>query len=531
MMLARADSPSGALSARVAWFLVVAVPLAIVFAGWRWSPPLLNPDSAMGFYAWEAREAGGPWNSYREIDDSDISRDQYIFLTWWSPGQYQIPGIFREFGFSWGHVILLSTLACAWVAAVGSYGLAREFGVSPDASAWFAAVSTLQWHTLFSFGHFRGGDVVIGAFAPWALWLAWRVRQRSAWYLASIPLLLAGGLYLKLSAILFIAPVIAAAGLSNLIHLRGRPLVLMGWGLAAAALGLATWYLIQSQFLARGPNPGETGEGRGVFGPVMFAVLSPWLAATGANNLVGRVLWWLGQDGEAFWLESGWVAALLAVVAWAGAGRWLFRSVPVQVRRAFLVVLGLSILVYASFFFRGSPIGIDDRYMRQTATLLLLALAFVLDDPARSRRRIAAVAMVLIAAFGVASAAQRSALIARLQGRGAEDITQQQMTAPVLARLAALDAAGAPRSTLIYVPEPQAGIEIRRQRALITDDSSIERRRRWQGRVPLVVLAMPEAMERDGRAERVRSQFVDYRTDEWRSEQVDNWWFWTARTE
>lgn len=92
-----------------------------------------------------------------------------------------------------------------------------------------------------------------------------------------------------------------------------------------------------------------------------------------------------------------------------------------------------------------------------------------------------------------------------------------------------LDAQGAPRSVLIYVPIPVVGMEIRRQRLLLTDDFTIRREHRWQGRVPVLVMAVPDVMENDGRAARARSQFANYRADEWQGEHLAGWWFWTVR--
>jgi len=511
------------------WISAALVPLLIVLVSWNRCPPMLNADSAVGFYVWEAHEAGGPWNCYRDVDPANITRDMSLFLTWWSPGQYELPGLWRLLGFSWGHVMLLSTLSGCWVGAAGCWFLARGIGVGRRAAAWFMAASTLQWHTLFSFGHFRGGDVLLGAATPWMILWAWRVRSSPGLFLAGIPLLLVGGLYLKLSAVLLVFPLLLTAGLANAWALRQRLTVLGAWALAAIALVCGTWMAIKIGFLDRGANPGS-GEGRGIFSPVAFAVLSPWLSATGAGSLLGHIWWWLGRDVDEIWLMGGWVVAPLALAMWWWPGRWLLRPLARPQQIAMILLLGFSIAMFSALFIRGASIGVDDRFMRPTATVLLLAFALSLEDTAPRRRQLGALALAAIAIFGTAAAAQRCISLARMNAKGREDTTQQHLTQPTLAKLAAIDARGAPNSILIYLPIPILGLEIRRQRTLITDDFTIRREHHWRGRVPELLMAMPDDMEADGRATRIRGEFADYDAAEWRGEHIAGWWFWSATT-
>jgi len=517
--------------ARSGWpvALLVLVPLLLTVAGWKFCPPMLNPDSAMGFYTWEAREAGGPWNCFQNAEPTDITRDRSEFLTWWSPGQYELPGLWRKLGFSWGHVILLTTLGSCWAEAVGCWCLAQAVGAGPRAAAWFTVVSILEWHTLFQFGHFRGGDALLGAATPWMLLWAWRVRARPGWFLAGIPLILAGGLYLKLSAILLTAPLLAAAGSTNAWELRRRPLALGFWLIATALVAGATWWIVQNEFINRGPGPGAGGGiGREIFSPLVFATLSPWLAACGIGSVLGRIYFWLGRDVDDLWLTKGWILAPAALAIWWWGGRWVARPLSTRQRYALFTIVGGSIALLGVLYVLGATIGADDRYMRPTATVLLLAAALSTEHADRSRRNLARSGLALIAVFGIAAAVQRDAALARLAARGREDVTQQDLSPGAIAKLAEIDAQGAPGSSLVYLPWPGMGLEISRQRRLLTDDFVIFRHYRWQGRVPLLIVIVPDVMENNGRASQVRAEFADYRSGEWSSVHVSGWWFWTA---
>jgi hypothetical protein len=338
-------------------------------------------------------------------------------------------------------------------------------------------------------------------------------------------------MYLKLSAVLLTGPLLLAAGVSNLWQLRRRPMFAFGWVIGAAILALGSWQLFKIGFLEFGPSPGSTGYvARDILSSLAFAAASPWLAATGLGSLVGHIYWRLGLDVGVLWSSGGWlVAPLTAAVWWLGV-RWLIIPLTPIVRRGVILITVGSIAMLALLFMRGAPIGLDDRYMRPTATLLLLVIAFNLQSPDSRLRTLARVMLAGIALFGAGCAVQRTIALIRNESRGREGIAQQHLSPTAIATFAELDSDGLPHTKLIYVPFPGIAFEIRRQRTLVTDDLGIEREHRWHGRVSELILAIPNIMEHDGRGARIRARFVDYRRDEWASEIRGDWYFWFART-
>src|ERR1700694_1133477 len=65
-------------------------------------PPSLGQDPSQGVMEWRTLAAGGPMNSIITPDPADISRDRATLVTWWSPGQYLIPGILTLLGIRLG---------------------------------------------------------------------------------------------------------------------------------------------------------------------------------------------------------------------------------------------------------------------------------------------------------------------------------------------------------------------------------------------------------------------------------------------
>src|ERR1700759_3148629 len=69
---------------------VLAMGITLLFI-----PPALFPDPGMGFQVLRCMQLGGQFNTLIAPDQSDISQNYTEFLTWWSPGQYLVPYLFK----------------------------------------------------------------------------------------------------------------------------------------------------------------------------------------------------------------------------------------------------------------------------------------------------------------------------------------------------------------------------------------------------------------------------------------------------
>ena len=58
-------------------------------------PTSIFPDSCWGFQVLRAMQMGGGFNMAIKPDPADVAKNSAEFLTWWSPGQYLVPYIFK----------------------------------------------------------------------------------------------------------------------------------------------------------------------------------------------------------------------------------------------------------------------------------------------------------------------------------------------------------------------------------------------------------------------------------------------------
>ena len=114
---------------KLATYLPLLVPI-ILFLGSLYIPPMVATDSGVGFLALRSMLDGGAFNRITVPDPANIANDVAIFLTWWSPGQYLVPGGFIWLGTNYGLAVSLTTLIATLIGVFGWIQVARSFAVS-----------------------------------------------------------------------------------------------------------------------------------------------------------------------------------------------------------------------------------------------------------------------------------------------------------------------------------------------------------------------------------------------------------------
>src|SRR6516165_10796203 len=142
--------------------LVVPIILSVVSLC---IPPTIIIDSGIGFLALRNMLEGGAFNTIAVADPGNIADDVAIFLTWWSPGQYLVPGFFIWLGTSYGVAVSLTALIATLIGVLGWIRVARSFAVSSFVLFVFVlGLNTFAYVTL-PFRTYNGGEVLLFAAA------------------------------------------------------------------------------------------------------------------------------------------------------------------------------------------------------------------------------------------------------------------------------------------------------------------------------------------------------------------------------
>ena len=135
-----------------------------------------------------------------------------MFQTWWSPGQYIIPGTFVWFGTDYGLAISLTALIATVVGVLGWAQVARSFDVSAFVLFLFIFGLVSFRYVTAPFRVYNGGEVLLFAVLPWSLYaLRWAADKPPAACFAISVLSAAMLFFAKLTGLIaFAANVVAS---------------------------------------------------------------------------------------------------------------------------------------------------------------------------------------------------------------------------------------------------------------------------------------------------------------------------------
>jgi len=513
------------ISCRMVYILLlVPVMLFIISLFIR---PQMTFDSAYGFLALRSMLDGGSFNYVTSPDPGNIANNIETFLTWWSPGQYLVPGTFVWLGANYGLAISLTTLLATVIGVLGWAQIARSFDVPYFVLFLFILGLVTFYYATVPFSIFNGGDVVLFAVLPWSLSaLQWAAQKWPAVSFTISVLSAALLFFAKLSGIIVFAATVA--GISFLDLLRRRrvtsPLVAMWAGSAVAALFIVAFWL------ARGATP--AGATRLVFSwpaisfPVAAAVFSGFSALNflqDLNLLIWRLLhlsapiipeiafnnydsYVLGPLGL---LLMGWVWFRLRDTRYRAMATCLFP------------IIAFYIAAYVVMYVRnGTIVSFEERYFYFAGIPFFLLLLVTMDQWHGSYARAIPILIVgMFAAYGLIAYAHD---VLRSRHYDQASGTAMRVVPPgVLAYLRSEMAVHNWPNAIAVVPLPEAAVGLPRFRILfdwqLLESSSLEdiARQRWSGRTDKIFLIMNENMLDDGKAETVLKVFVDYDFARW----------------
>lgn len=494
-------------------------------------PPALFNDFAAGWQVWLSMKAGTAFNTVAMPMAADLSRDQEVFQSWWSPGQYLLPAIFTEAGLSMGRAVVLCGVLANLTGLAGWWRLWREWGVAPGLVTASGVVVVLGRAFGAVLGMSNLADSLLFAAVPWAGLLVWRWRRLALVHCAALFVIFNVGVTLKLAFQAAALAMLAGAVLSAARD-KGGGRALIGLAVRALAVWVAVKFAWDWFYLARGASigPVHAPEFAG-----LGATLLPWggplLSAFSAGNFLGRIFLYPG--GRLLADESElWPFFLVAAVltAWVVARLWRMaelRTYATQVA-AWLGVYGaVFILLYAT----GAAVSLEERHFHAAGLVLLPGiLAVIARMTSRAGRWVAIGVVGGFCVYGVASVFVHAAYRSRVGVPSRHGFLHTDLTAGALAELRRWDELPGER-TLFFTTKPEISLEVRRGRTMcIPLDSWTEpfvRQITFEGRVSRLVLVMPVHQVRAGRVEWIKAGLHGY--TEWDVTEVDGFVFFAGR--
>jgi hypothetical protein len=522
------DTERGSKSTQTRWlagYLPLLVPI-ILFFGSLYIPPRMNPDTGIGFLALRSMLKGGAFNSITGPDPANIANDVVTFLTWWSPGQYLVPGSFIWLGTDYGLALSLTGLIATLIGVVGWIQVARSFAVSSFVLFVFVfGLSTFSYVT-YPFRVYNGGELLLFATAPWSLYAMRWAADKPAIPCFTISLLSATLLFLaKLTGLIVFATNVVAISLLALISQRRLSSSIIAMSVASAMGAL----VFMKFWVGRGEVPASASGAAFAFSwfPIWFSVTNG--AFSGIFNLalfLGHS--WLGISDlermtELLSYVLGSLGLLLTVSVWLRLRHTRYRDMAVLL---FIIILVYTIAV-AAMYLRGSSISLEDRHFRYAGILFFLLLLTAVDRWRVPLAKGAAWALVIVLGF---YGLKDYTTFAYAQMRaGYYDPTcgiSQDIVSPAILEYMRSEATQHNfKRAIAVIPSPSAAISLPQFRVMYIPLQYLSLEKiaatKLAGHAEKIFVVVQEEMLLNGKAEAILRSFTDYEFDKWKKTKLD----------
>lgn len=516
------DLKRGTLPCSIYLLLLIPLVLFVVSLQVR---PTINFDSGSGFLVLRSMLAGGRFNDAITPDPANIANDISTYQTWWSPGQYLVPGIFVWCGASYGVAVCLTALICTLTGALGWAKVAQRFAVTPFVLFWFVFGLVTFRYTTLAFRIYNGGETLLFAAAPWCfLWLR-DAAERSPLACFTISLLAAIVLFFaKLTGLIVFAADVVAIGLFQIVQQRRITKAAIAMATAAAVAAL----LLFAFWLARGRVPAQ-GDALSITGP---ALLMP-LAATAFSGVSGlNLLDWLLMRPSAPILSDfnmasyvlGPLGLFVMVLTWRRLRNTGYRPMAILL----FAIMALYAATLAASYLRGSHISYDERHFRYVGILFFLLALVALDRGCGPAGRILApFAVAFFGLYGVASyAVDVKETIARHSFDRQSGLTQEIVAPAALDYLRSQMAEHDWQRAIAVLPTPRVIVALPRYRIIVAPQlatASIDSiaARQWSGRAEKIFVMVEGQRQGDAKVAALLKSFVAYGQDKWERVVID----------
>jgi hypothetical protein len=390
------------------WLAIAALCVALY-------PPRPVSDLGEQLVAWDAFRAGGPFNSLPHVENGDLDRVTWHFITWWSPGPMILVGGGEFVGLTIGNAMGIWLVIATAAQLTGWNALYRALGFDRKARLPALIVCALSWHSLYGWRIF-GGEVFALAATPWAAIALLRLR-RAGWLaqiFGTLAIVLAAA-YLKLSLIVTLCGVGLGIYCQTIDPtswkrpwkgLRTLWPMIFGGGVA---LLIFEW-----EFLRLGKSPGSIGAVELTLGHLASATacawILPWSSLVAGTSIGGRIV--EAQGWPAFnhnpWWQAGGVIVTAATIWWGRRQR-----MPAGYRGWATGCLVAFVAAFVWFYATDAAVSYEDRHGWLTGLMLIPGLvAAAQSTQSRVARAACIVGFALGCTWGVLSYAHHLMSIA-----------------------------------------------------------------------------------------------------------------------
>jgi hypothetical protein len=430
------------------------------------TPPSVFPDPGWGFQVMRSMQMGGGFNLITGPNPADISKNLASFLSWWSPGQYLVPYLFKSlFNINAGQASAITITIGNLSGLAGFYFFFKKAGFTKLVSAVSLVFIVCQQAFWVPYAFYNGGEILLFAFEGWFLYGCVAIEKPGIKLAAFV--LLSGWIgFICKSSFMWIY-------VSGLLCLWIRLCYLQNnlfewikkalWLGVPAILSLVTIYVF---YLSKGENPASASGGfKAEWKALSFPMATPLLSGFSVDDLLNGLIY--RNDAPVF--TPGETTAILLILTALSLALILaiIRHVPKSNYRLFIIVFyNIAILFFGYSFFRQAAISYEGRHFRIIGILIAPGVIYLVNRFKLYGQITFLLLCTVIAykSFRFTSLMHRSN---QLAAHGSSGIAQSLIDQPALDYIIRLDKQ---KSNAIFVfISVDIGLEIRHNRIVTVD--------------------------------------------------------------
>ena len=491
----------------------------------------MYPDSGWGFLVLKSMESGAPFNYDKSPDSHDISRDKLVFSSWFTPGQYAVPGLIKHaLHLNLGEAMTVTVILFNALALLGYWRLYRWLGFDALLSAASLLVIVLQYYFSDQFNFYSGGELLLFGGAPWIIFYSLknqRMRASSVFIFMGMSLM---GFFLKGSYVTcFFAIVLTlilmeihkfevlknkgpqAVRVNNSMITKGVFFYIIRMTAAVAV----TCYLIFKLFASKGPNATSVTDFNLNLHNLFFALSGSVFSAFPVDNFLNRIFRPPGHDY--LWPDFQAVYFFFALMS-CFAGLVIIKEKTLK--DTYKMTLIGFFMVYFTFltvlYFRGAHISYEWRHFRPLGLLFLPGILhlFFRNKDLKASKVFFSLFLIGMSLYGLVEYVNGKIQLKNTQAFSKDGFFQRTLDKEALGYLHQLDESLPHGNNLFYVTSPEMALDIRNNRwmASLADYEPMEmlKGRAYFGTTDHLYLFLQKKFMTNGKEKVILGSFRDY---------------------
>ena len=501
--------------ARTERLLWAGVFTALLIAGVSclWVSVSTFPDPGWGFLTWKNLQQGGGFNLLPEPNPKNIATDTLTFLTWWSPGQYLVPGGIASFiGIKLGWAMAITSILFTVSGVCGCYFLYDKLRFNRITVLLSLLLLCSQVQTLLPFSVYNGGEVLIFGVAPW-FWFCCLDFKLKPFRLLLLVLLSWIGFVAKSSFLLVTLSgfgFIFLSWISKRITLKELALKTSVLVFAALLIVLPIYFL----FLHKGNNPSAAAKGfdfsaLNFFYPAAIPLLTAFSADEVFNHFAHPNFQENLPQTDVFFYAAAFLFLVFVLsriyfnYIGSVAYRWLLFS-------AYLLFLGFFMLQYC----RHAAISMEGRHFRMLGLLFLPGVVQLIRQvKINALKKALRLLLLVLCVYSWNDAFGRWRNNSEQTPGENTRVVQDLLDDETLSKIHQLDRQF-PQQCLFVLMSPEIGLEIKHNRVLVfpfDTYAQTAKRENFAGKVKKLFLIVPKEFASGKSGQLIKASFTGYK--------------------